>query len=93
MLVAVPPLQFERPVIVHAVTRDAAQDGAVLTVDVICDVIDYYHIIQYRLGTVNSKFHFIQSFCEMFSHRYSYFHLIRRKFLPTNDCELTVPDL
>ena len=55
-------------------------------------------------GTVNSNFHFIQSFCEMFSYHfpfisclkcavYSYFHLFRWKSLPTNDFELTVPDL
>ena len=59
----------------------------------------------YRSGTVNSntansKFHLIQSFCEMFCYHFaiipclkcmvnSYFHLIRRKFLLTNDFELT----
>ena len=66
-------------------------------------------LLWYRLGTVNSNtvnsnFHFIRSFCEMFSFHFpiisclkcmvnSKFHLIRRKSLPTNDFELTVPDL
>ena len=64
---------------------------------------------RYRSGTVNSntvnlKFHFIRSFCTMFSYCFpiisclkcmvnSYFGLFRRKSLPTNDFELTVPDL
>ena len=64
---------------------------------------------EYRSGTVNSntvnsKFHLIRSFCEMFSYHFpnisclkctvnSNFHLIRSKTLPTNDFELTVPDL
>ena len=64
---------------------------------------------QYRLSTVNSntvnsKFHFIRSFCEMFSYHFPiisclkcminlYFHSFRRKSLPMNDFELTVPDL
>ena len=63
----------------------------------------------YRLGTVNSntvnsKFHLIRSYCEIFVYncpnnsclKYtvnSNFHLIRSKTLPTNDFELTVPDL
>ena len=55
-------------------------------------------------NTVNSKFHFIRSFCEMFCYYFaiipclkctvnSYFHLIQRKSLPRNDFELTVPEL
>ena len=63
----------------------------------------------YRLGTVksntvNSKFHFIRSFYEIFYCNFpitsclkcavnSSFHLIQSKFLPTNDFELTVPNL
>ena len=62
-----------------------------------------------RSGTVNSnmvnsKFHLIRSYCEIFVYncpnisclKYtvnSNFHLIRSKTLPTNDFELTVPDL
>ena len=64
---------------------------------------------QYRSGTVNSntinsKFHLIRSYCEIFFYHFlnisclkctvnSNFHLIRSKTLPTNDFELTVPDL
>ena len=55
-------------------------------------------------NTVNSKFHLIQSFCEIFFYHFpniwclkytvkSNFHLIRSKTLLTNDFELTVPDL
>ena len=55
-------------------------------------------------NTVNSKFHFIRSFCEMFSYHFpiisclkfmvnSYLHLFRRKSLPMNDFELTVHEL
>ena len=63
----------------------------------------------YRSGTVNSntvnsKFHLIRSYCEIFFYNFpnipclkytvnSNFHLIRSKTLPTNDFELTVPDL
>ena len=63
----------------------------------------------YRSGTVNSntinsKFHLIRSYCEIFVYncpnisclKYtvnSNFHLIRSKTLPTNDFELIVPDL
>ena len=63
----------------------------------------------YRSGTVNSKtvnskFHLIQSFCEISAKSFptisclkctvnSNFHLIRSKTLWTNDFELTVPDL
>ena len=64
----------------------------------------YYRLGTVNSNTVNSKFHFIRSFCEMFCYHFpiisclqctvnSYFHLIRRKSLPTNDFELTVPDL
>ena len=64
---------------------------------------------KYRSGTVNSnmvnlKFHLIRSYCEIFFYNLpnipclkytvnSNFHLIRSKTLPTNDFELTVPDL
>ena len=55
-------------------------------------------------NTVNSKFHLIRSYCEIFVYncpnisclKYtdsSNFHLIRSKTLPMNDFELTVPDL
>ena len=55
-------------------------------------------------NTVNSKFYFIQSFCDISVNTFSIisclkctvnsnFHLIRSKTLPTNDFELTVPDL
>ena len=63
----------------------------------------------YRLGTVNSntvnsKFHLIQSFCELSVRCLpiisslkctvnSNFHFIRIKTLPMNGFELTVPDL
>ena len=63
----------------------------------------------YRLGTVNSntvnsKFHLIRSYCEIFFYNFpnipclkytvdSNFHLIRSKTLLTNDFELTFPDL
>ena len=63
----------------------------------------------YRSGTVNSntvnsKFHLIRSYCEIFFYNFpntpclkytvnSNFHLIRSKTLLTNDFELTVPDL
>ena len=64
---------------------------------------------QYRSGRVNSnmvnsKFHLIRSYWEIFVYNClnisclkctvnSNFHLIRSKTLPTNDFELTVPDL
>ena len=64
---------------------------------------------RYRSGTVNSNtvnsnFHLIQSYCEIFFNSVptisclkctvnSNFHLIRSKTLLTNDFELTVPDL
>ena len=55
-------------------------------------------------NTVNSKFHLIQIFYEVSVNIFSIipclkytvnlnFHLIRSKTLPTNDFELTVPDL
>ena len=55
-------------------------------------------------NTVNSKCHLIRSYCEIFFYNFpnipclkytvnSNFHLIRSKFVPTNDFELTVPDL
>ena len=63
----------------------------------------------YRTGTVNSntvnsKFHLIRSYCEIFSYHFpaisclkctvnSNFYLIRSKTLLTNDFELTVPNL
>ena len=65
--------------------------------------------LQYRSetvnsNTVNSKFHLIQSYCEIFFYHFpnisclkctvnSNFHLIRSKILPTNDFELTVHNL
>ena len=65
-------------------------------------------IFRYRSGTVNSntvnsKFHLIRSYCEIFFYTFpnipclkftvnSNIHLIRSKTLPTNDLELTVPD-
>ena len=53
---------------------------------------------------VNSKFHLIRSYCEIFFYHFpnisclkctvnSNFHLIRSKILPMNDFELTVPNL
>ena len=63
----------------------------------------------YRLGmvnsnTVNSKLHLIQSYCEIFFYHFpnisclkctvnSNWHLIQSKTVPTNDFELTVPEL
>ena len=49
-------------------------------------------------NTVNSKFHLIRSYCEIFFYNFPNmpclnFHLIRSKTLLTNDFELTVPDL
>ena len=55
-------------------------------------------------NTVNSKFHLIRSYYEIFFYHFSNisclkytvnsnFHLIRSKTLQTNDFELTVPDL
>ena len=55
-------------------------------------------------NTVNSKFHLIRSYYEIFFYHFSNisclkctvnlnFHLIRSKTLPTNDFELTVPNL
>ena len=55
-------------------------------------------------NTVNSKFHLIRSYCEIFFCHFpnisclkctvnSNFHLIRSKTLPMNDFELTVPNL
>ena len=64
----------------------------------------YYRSDTVNLNTVNSKFHFIQSFCEVSVKCFpiisclkctvnSNFHLIRSKTLPMNDFELTMPDL
>ena len=66
-------------------------------------------VSEYRSGTVNSntvnsKFHLIRSYCEIFFYHFPNisclkctvnlnFYLIRSKTLPTNDFELTVPDL
>ena len=65
--------------------------------------------VHYRSGTVNSntvnsKFHLIRSYCEIFFYNFpnisclkstvnSNFHVIRSKTLLTNDFELTVPNL
>ena len=73
------------------------------------DRSDEVNLFCYRSGTVNSKtvnskFHLIRSYCEIFFYNFpnilclkytvnSNFHLIRSKTLPTNDFELTVPDL
>ena len=70
------------------------------TVHVAC----YYRSGTVNSNTVNSKFHLIRSYCEIFVYNCpnisclkctvnSNFHLIRSKTLPTNDFELTVPDL
>ena len=72
-------------------------------------VIHYLYLITdtCNSNTVNLQYHFIGSFREMFSYHFpivsclkctvnsidSYFHLLRRKSLPTNDFELTVQDL
>ena len=66
-------------------------------------------VVNYRSGTVNSnmvnsKFHLIRSYCEIFVYNCpnisslkctvnSNFHLIQSKTLPMNDFKLTVPDL
>ena len=61
-------------------------------------------LYSYRSGTVNSKFHLIRSYCEIFFYNFpnspclkctvnSNSRLIRSKTLPTNDFELTVPNL
>ena len=68
-----------------------------------------HRIYIYRSGTVNSntvnsKFHLLRSYYEIFFYHFSNisclkctvnsnFHLIRSKTLPTNDFELTVPNL
>ena len=55
-------------------------------------------------NTVNSKFHLIRSYCEIFFNHFpnisclkctvnSNFHLIRSKTLLTNDFELNVPNM
>ena len=70
-------------------------------------LVDFF--VKYRSetvnsNTVNSKFHLIRSYCEIFFYNFpnipclkctvnSNFHLIRSKTLPMNDFELTVPDL
>ena len=75
---------------------------------VVCNIVVLMYS-WYRSGTVNSntvnlKFHLIRSYCEIFFYNFpnipcskytvnSNFHLIRSKTLPTNDFELTVPDL
>ena len=64
----------------------------------------YYRSGTVNSNTVNSKFHLIQSYYEIFFYYFpnipclkctvnSNFHVIRSKILPTNDFELTVPDL
>ena len=76
---------------------------------IILDHVIFFTEHRYRSGTVNSntvnsKFHLIRSYCEIFFYHFlnisclkctvnSNFHLIRSKTLPTNDFELTVPDL
>ena len=72
-------------------------------------IFSYIHRSLYRSETVNSnmvnsKFHLIRSYCEIFFYHFpnipclkctvnSNFHLIRSKTLLTDDFELTVPDL
>ena len=57
-----------------------------------------------NLNTVNSKFHLIRSYCEIFFYHFpnisclkctvnSNFHLIQSKTLLMKDFELTIPDL
>ena len=76
-----------------------------------CENIPFRNFVcgRYRSGTVNSntvnsKFHLIRSYCEIFFYHIpnisclkctvnSNFHLIRSKTLLTNDFELTVPNL
>ena len=64
----------------------------------------YYRSGTVNSNTVNSKFHLIRSYCEIFFYNFpnipclkntvnSNFHLIQSKTLPTNDIKLTVPDL
>ena len=64
----------------------------------------YYRSVTVNSNTVNSKFHLIRSYCEIFFYHFpnisclkctvnSNFHFIRSKTLLTNDFELTVPDL
>ena len=76
---------------------------------VLSDIVWINSPFQYRSGTVNSNtvnsnFHLIRSYCELFFYHfpdisclkctvYLNFHLIRSKTLLTNDFELTVPDL
>ena len=68
-----------------------------------------FHCSEYRSGTVNSntvnsKFHLIRSYCEVFSYHFPNisclkctvnlnFHLIQSKTLRMNVFELTVPNL
>ena len=64
----------------------------------------YYRSGTVNSNTVNSKFHLIRSYCEIFFYHFpnisclkctvnSNFHLIRSKTLLTNDFELTVSNL
>ena len=64
----------------------------------------YYRLGMVYLNKVNSKFHLIRSYCEIFFYHFpnipclkctvnSNFHLIRSKTLLTNVFELTVPHL
>ena len=65
---------------------------------------EFYRSGTVNSNTVNSKFHLIRSYCEIFFYHIpnisclkctvnSNFHLIRSKTLLTNDFELTVPNL
>ena len=71
---------------------------------IITRVTNNYRSGTVNSNTVNSKFHLIRSYCEIFFYQFpnisclkctvnSNLHLIRSKTLPTNDFELTVPDL
>ena len=69
-----------------------------------CILVMYYRPGTVNSNTVNSNFHLIRSYCEIFFYHVptisclkctvnSNFHLIRSKTLLTNDFELTIPDL
>ena len=69
-----------------------------------CNRIRWYRSGTVNSNMVNSKFHLIWSYYEIFFYHFpnipclkctvnSNFHLIRSKTLPTNDFKLTVPDL
>ena len=84
--------------------RHSMSDNKYIILDVVVKKKFQYRSGTVNSNTVNSKFHLIRSYCEMFFYNFpsipclkytvnSNFHLIRSKTLPTNDFELTVPDL